>query len=235
MRFHSIIKRIAFGTTVLLMFSGCSASSSSQRYNQNKNEKEYTSHNRYAAIDTAKTRSTKNFKKDVIIYTDPSDTTSEFDEPPVEAKPVDKSKFVANIEKLKSFSVALTSREKVLLEVIKYLDTPYKYGGNSGKGIDCSAFTKQVFENSLSLEIPRSAREQYRIGDEVSKDELKFGDLVFFNTTRRSFPGHVGIYLGDNQFVHASRKLGVTVSSLDDDYYLKRYVGARRVEPIEQH
>ncbi len=233
MRLPFIIQKAALGTAVLMMFSGCSASSSSRRYNQN--EKEYKTHNRSAAIDTTRTRSSRNPRKDVVIYSDAADTTDEFDETPVEEKPVDKTKIVANIEKLKSFNVALTPREKVLLEVIKYLDTPYKYGGNSGRGIDCSAFTKQVFENSLSLELPRSAREQYQEGDEVSKDELKFGDLVFFNTTRRSFPGHVGIYLGDNQFVHASRKLGVTVSSLDEAYYNKRYVGSRRVGPIEQN
>ena len=185
--------------------------------------------------DSTRVRNSRNPKKDVVIYNDTPDTTDEFDETPVEEKPVDKTKFVANIEKLKSFNVALTPREKVLLEVIKYLDTPYKYGGNGGKGIDCSAFTKQVYENSLSFDLPRSAREQYRVGDEVPKDELKFGDLVFFNTTRRSYPGHVGIYLGENQFVHASRKLGVTVSSLDEAYYSKRYIGARRVETIGEN
>ncbi|MCL6099936.1 MAG: NlpC/P60 family protein [Bacteroidetes bacterium] len=233
MRLRFIIQRAVLGTAVLMIFSGCSATSSYRRYNQN--EKEYKPQNRSAEADTTRTRSTRNSKKDVVIYSDAADTTDEFDEAPVEEKPVDKTKFVANIEKLKSFNVALTPREKVLLEVIKYLDTPYKYGGNGGKGIDCSAFTKQVYENSLSLDLPRSAREQYRVGDEISKDELKFGDLVFFNTTRRSYPGHVGIYLGENQFVHASRKLGVTVSSLDEAYYSKRYIGARRVETIGEN
>ncbi len=118
----------------------------------------------------------------------------------------------------------------MLFEVIKFLETPYKYGGNTQKGMDCSAFTLQVFQNSLSVDIPRSAREQYSTGENISNDELKFGDLVFFNTTKRSFPGHVGIYLGENQFVHASRSLGVTVSSLEAAYYKKRYVGARRIE-----
>ncbi len=229
MRLGFIIQRAVLGIAVLMMFSGCASSSSSQRYKTNKNGKEYRTPNRYELPDTAKGRSSKNPNKDIVIYNDMPDSTDEFDETPVEEKPVDKTKFVANIEKLKSFNVALTPREKVLLEVIKYLDTPYKYGGNSGKGIDCSAFTKSVFENSLLLELPRSAREQYRQGDDVAKDELKFGDLVFFDTTRRSYPGHVGIYLGENQFVHASRKLGVTVSSLDETYYKKRYIGARRI------
>ncbi len=235
MRLRFIIQRAVLGIAVLLTFIGCTSSSSSQRYNKGNNEREYGPAGRHESSDTTKVRSSKNPKKDIVIYSDTPDTTDEFDEAPVEEKPVDKTKFVANIEKLKSFNVALTPREKVLLEVIKYLDTPYKYGGNGGKGIDCSAFTKQVYENSLSFDLPRSAREQYRVGDEISKDELKFGDLVFFNTTRRSYPGHVGIYLGENQFVHASRKLGVTVSSLDEAYYSKRYIGARRVETIGEN
>lgn len=232
MRLGFIIQRAVLGIAVLMTFSGCSASSSSQRYNKGKSERDYGAVGRTEAPDSTKIRSQRNPKKDIVIYNDAADSTDEFDEAPTEEKPFDKTKFVANIEKLKSFNVALTPREKVLLEVIKYLDTPYKYGGNGGKGIDCSAFTKQVYNNSVELQLPRSAREQYQVGDDVSKDDLKFGDLVFFNTTRRSYPGHVGIYLGEGQFVHASRKLGVTVSSLDEAYYKKRYIGARRVETI---
>ena len=130
---------------------------------------------------------------------------------------------------MRSLNVPFTEREKILFEVIKYLETPYKYGGNTDKGIDCSAFTKQVYEKSVSVELPRTAREQFNTGEKVSKDELKFGDLVFFNTRKTNNPGHVGIYLGDNQFVHASKTYGVTVSSLDANYYKKRYAGARRM------
>jgi cell wall-associated NlpC family hydrolase len=87
----------------------------------------------------------------------------------------------------------------------------------------------------MDLELPRSTREQFKVGENISKYDLKFGDLVYFNTTKRSYPGHVGIYLGDDQFVHASRSLGVTVSSLSDAYYKKRFIGARRVDNIEQN
>jgi cell wall-associated NlpC family hydrolase len=126
-----------------------------------------------------------------------------------------------------------TLKDKVLMEIIKYLDTPYKYGGNSKDGIDCSAFTQNIYRNVLSIDIERSARLQYKQGMEVDNVEgLKFGDLVFFNTRKRVKPGHVGIYIEDNLFAHASSKRGVTISSLDHNYYSKRFMGARRFDPI---
>lgn len=122
-------------------------------------------------------------------------------------------------------------RERFIMEIIKYMNTPYKFGGNSINGIDCSAFTQTVYRDAISVSIHRSAREQYTQGEVISdKNELKFGDLVFFNTRRRVRPGHVGIYIGDNLFAHASTKKGVTISSLDHNYYAARYMGARRIE-----
>ncbi|MDZ7766840.1 MAG: NlpC/P60 family protein [Melioribacteraceae bacterium] len=100
----------------------------------------------------------------------------------------------------------------------------------SENGIDCSAFTQQVFSNSVGVDLPRTAREQFNIGESVGrKNDLKFGDLLFFNTTTRSYPGHVGIYIGEDLFAHASRSLGVTVSSLKSTYYDNRFIGARRI------
>ncbi|MGA8263986.1 MAG: C40 family peptidase, partial [Ignavibacteriaceae bacterium] len=124
-----------------------------------------------------------------------------------------------------------TPKEKMLMEILKYINTPYKYGGTSSNGIDCSAFTQSVFSKSLSVKLDRTAKGQYHEGHDVADiDDLEFGDLVFFNTSRRVKPGHVGIYIGDHLFVHASRS-GVTVSSLDMDYYAKRFMGGRRIEP----
>jgi cell wall-associated NlpC family hydrolase len=219
-----------------MLYAGCSSTSTSQRYSKPSSQKEEPvtrKRIRFTSVDTLKKKENIQSEPIITFPNAPDSLLEEFDEIPIEVNPVDKSKLVENIDKIKSFNVALTEREKVLFEVIKFLDTPYKYGGSTSKGIDCSAFTKQVFENSLSLQIPRSAREQYSFGDKILNDELKFGDLVFFNTTKRSFPGHVGIYLGDDQFAHASRSLGVTVSSLSDPYYKKRFVGARRVEEIK--
>lgn len=119
-------------------------------------------------------------------------------------------------------------RDRVLLDVVGYLGTPYRHGGMSRDGIDCSGFTLQVFSNALNLKLPRSTREQYDAGAEVEREQLQFGDLVFFNTTGHS-PSHVGIYIEDDLFAHASVSYGVTISSLESTYYGKRYVGAKRV------
>ena len=124
-----------------------------------------------------------------------------------------------------------TIREKMLMEIIKYLDTPYKYGGTTKSGIDCSAFTQNIYKDVFNVGLERSARLQFTQGIEISdKDKLVFGDLVFFNTRKRVKPGHVGIYIGENLFAHASSTNGVTISSLDYDYYSRRYMGARRFE-----
>ncbi len=120
------------------------------------------------------------------------------------------------------------NRDQFLLEVVRYLGVRYDYGGSSADGMDCSGFTCQVFKNGAQREIPRSTIEQYRTGRRVSKEDLRFGDLVFFNTTGES-PSHVGIYLEDDVFAHASVVEGVTLSSLESTYYKRRFVGARRV------
>jgi lipoprotein Spr len=227
---------IFFVVLILSIFiAGCSSSSTSQRYNQPKPNLEppQTKKVRFTSVDSTETKSNSTKTSTVTYKNIPDSTQVEFDEIPVESNPIDKSKFVANYSKLQNFNIALTNREKILFEVIKYIDTPYKYGGNTENGIDCSAFTKGVYQNSIAIELPRTAREQYGVGEKIDIEELKFGDLIYFNTTKRSFPGHVGIYLGDDQFVHASRSLGVTVSSLSEPYYKKRFVGARRVEKLD--
>ncbi|HEX2868423.1 MAG TPA: NlpC/P60 family protein [Ignavibacteriales bacterium] len=130
-------------------------------------------------------------------------------------------------------SDSVNLKEKVIMEIIKYLDTPYKFGGVTSKGIDCSAFTRTVYSSTFSYELPRTAREQFQQGDEIDDiSQLKFGDLIFFNTRRRVKPGHVGIYLGDNLFAHSSSRQGVMVSSLTTDYYNKRFMGGRRFENL---
>ena len=110
----------------------------------------------------------------------------------------------------------------------RMLEVPYRYGGTTLWGLDCSGFVQKAFA-FLDLELPHSARAQFLEGIKVSKDELSAGDLVFFRT-RAKYPSHVGIYLGDNRFIHASshdRK--VTIDSLDEPYYTKHYLGAKRL------
>lgn len=106
--------------------------------------------------------------------------------------------------------------------------TKYRYGGTTKKGIDCSAFTGLLMSSVFAFKLPRTAREQYSIADKVKKDDLIEGDLVFFNTT--GGVSHVGFYLGDGYFVHASSSKGVTINNLDQSYYSKRFIGGGRFE-----
>ncbi|HBA73257.1 MAG: peptidoglycan-binding protein LysM [Geobacteraceae bacterium GWC2_55_20] len=109
-----------------------------------------------------------------------------------------------------------------------FLGARYRFGGTSRNALDCSSFTQQVFREQ-SVKLPRTAREQFYVGNEVARGDLKKGDLVFFQTYAR-FPSHVGIYLGDRKMIHASsREHRVVISSMDTPYYLSRYLGARRM------
>ena len=121
-------------------------------------------------------------------------------------------------------------KQKVIDVVMDWLGTRYQYGGMTRGGIDCSAFTRMIFESTSKVALPRSAAQQSTVGKTVSKrSELQLGDLVFFNTRRRVAVGHVGIYLGDDLFAHSSSRYGVTISSLKSTYYGKRLIGARRL------
>ncbi len=123
------------------------------------------------------------------------------------------------------------NKKKLLAEFVQYLDTPYKYGGNSKNGIDCSAFTQQVINNSVGIKLPRTAREQFKVGKRINKIEnLKFGDLIYFDTSPIYYPGHVGIYLGKNLFAHASTSRGVIISTLENNYYSNKFIGASRLK-----
>ena len=105
--------------------------------------------------------------------------------------------------------------------------THYRMGGTTKKGIDCSAFSGTLLSTIFSFNMPRTAREQYKICEHINKEELMAGDLVFFNT--RGGVSHVGVYLTNNHFVHSSSSNGVTISSLDDSYYSRKFIGGGRV------
>lgn len=128
----------------------------------------------------------------------------------------------------KNKAISPLDQSRIMRAISKYMGTPYVYGGAAPGGMDCSGYTMVVYKESLGKPLPRSASEQARVGVPVSHRELKFGDLVFFNTTGEP-ASHVGIYLGDDLFAHASVTLGVTISSLESSYYKKRYEGARRI------
>ncbi|OAT31106.1 Spr family lipoprotein [Buttiauxella brennerae ATCC 51605] len=103
----------------------------------------------------------------------------------------------------------------------------YRLGGSNKSGIDCSAFVQRTFREQFGLELPRSTSEQQDSGKSISRSKLRTGDLVLFRAG--STGRHVGIYIGNNQFVHASTSSGVTISSMDEPYWKKRYNEARRV------
>ena len=102
----------------------------------------------------------------------------------------------------------------------------YRFGGNSKRGIDCSAFTQRIYKEKFDIKIPRSTRTQVKVGKEVKKSELELGDLIFFKTGKRD--RHVGVYMGNGDFMHASIK-GVKFSKVDKPFYKKAYWTSRRI------
>jgi hypothetical protein len=127
--------------------------------------------------------------------------------------------------------VSLDTNKKIETISKKYLGDPYVWGGNTPEtGMDCSGYTKYVF-NKVGINIPRTAYSQSKVGKEIPKDELEKGDLLFFLTDKsRGIPiTHVGIYLGENKFIHAaSRKKGIIISSMKKSYG-EKFVSARRM------
>ena len=127
-------------------------------------------------------------------------------------------------------SVVANGVQRMLDGALGLVGIRYRRGGDSAEtGFDCSGFVGFVVLENLGLRLPRTAREISQAGEPVAKTELEPGDLVFFNTMRRAF-SHVGIYIGDNQFVHAPRSgQKVRVEDMRESYWAKRYNGARRV------
>lgn len=129
----------------------------------------------------------------------------------------------------------LTAEEKALKRSVKLLkqylarwrSVRYRLGGRGRRGIDCSAFVQNAFKKQFNLKLPRNTYSQVKLGKTIPKSKLKTGDLVFFRTSRRT--RHVGIYLKDNQFIHASSSKGVTQSSLNNVYWARKYWKAKRI------
>ena len=138
------------------------------------------------------------------------------------------------------YAFVQTMRDKasdMVLSAMNFLGVPYRRGGNSAEhGFDCSGFTRHVFEMSLGLVLPRRVDEQASAPGlvKVGREELKPGDLVFFNTLKRTF-SHVGIYIGDGKFIHSPRTgAQVRVEDMRYAYWSKRFTGARRAQPLAE-
>lgn len=116
---------------------------------------------------------------------------------------------------------------RIISNAMDYLGVPYVFGGTSPYGFDCSGYVQYVFANA-GISLPRTADVQYEVGMPISTTELVAGDLVFFSTYTWG-ASHVGIYLGDNNFIHASSSRGISVDSLGSSYWSSHYIGARRI------
>ncbi|WP_165763810.1 C40 family peptidase [Halalkalibacter urbisdiaboli] len=124
--------------------------------------------------------------------------------------------------------MASSTQDEVVKIAKEYIGVPYKFGGTTPSGFDCSGFIKYVMDKA-DVKMPRTASEQYNSGEAVKKANLQKGDLVFFETYKPG-PSHSGIYVGDGKFIHASSSKGITISSVNDPYYWgPRYLGAKRV------
>ncbi len=204
---------LACVTALLLACTGCSSTTSTTRELEDKPTGVIQDENEFIYLAKIKKEKAKEDDKKVNVP---------------EVKQELEAEATSSATDTNFFSLSGLRRDSFLLEVVNYLGVRYLYGGSTKKGLDCSAFTCQVYKNAASKLLPRSTFEQFKIGDRIKKDELQFGDLVFFNTTGRT-PSHVGIYIEDGIFAHASVVDGVTLSSLESTYYKKRFVGARRV------
>lgn len=126
-----------------------------------------------------------------------------------------------------SAGAPVTGRDRTLMEAIEdWMGTPYVYGGTTKSGVDCSGFTQAVFREA-GVEIPRTASQQAAAAQDVEPGRLRFGDLIFFNTSGSGI-SHVGIYVGDGFFVHASSSRGVVRETLAHPYFFSRIVSAGR-------
>ncbi len=129
-----------------------------------------------------------------------------------------------------SFSHTMAQNQiesKLLAQYSNWKNVKYLFGGTTKKGIDCSAFVQTTYQQQFGIHLPRTTLLQRNIGKKISKDQLQAGDLIFFNI--KSGVRHIGIYLGNNQFMHSGCSHGVSISNLDNSYWIKRFAEVRRV------
>lgn len=141
----------------------------------------------------------------------------------------DESSFELGAEYLLALRAATSVWTGPVEQALSFLGTPYRLGGTSRKGIDCSGLIGLVFRHE-GFSVPRTAAEQFRIGSPVELGELRAGDLVFFANTYKRGISHVGLFIGDGKFIHAeNRRRGVVITSLNNTYYRSRFAGGRRL------
>ena len=118
-------------------------------------------------------------------------------------------------------------KEKLEQQFQLYKGIKYKYGGTDKRGFDCSGFVQTVYRDALNIQLPRTTKTMAKLGQKIPKFRLKTGDLIFFKISRKT--RHVGIYIGNNIFMHSSTSKGITKSKLDNTYWKKKYKYAKRI------
>lgn len=140
----------------------------------------------------------------------------------------DEQQFIEKYSTLLGISLKPGCNRKLIESVTSWLNTPYKYGGYTKQGTDCSGFVQQVFLEVYALSLPRSAADIYAFIKKINRQDIKEGDLVFFKINSAKV-NHVGIYLADEYFIHASTQKGVIISSLQEAYYAKYFHSVGRI------
>ncbi len=128
--------------------------------------------------------------------------------------------------------ISKEGRDAMMSEIRSWMGTPYRLGMvEKGKGTDCSGFVGYVFRKTVNVDLPRETKAMFAAGESVAEKNLKFGDLVYFQSTYKGSqgPSHVGIYVGEKKMAHASTTVGVTISDLSETYYMKHFLGYRRI------
>jgi len=167
------------------------------------------------------------------IFAVQAQTKSTADQPAAKAPDEQDGLIKEYFSQIMGVALSTTSNVKLFQFVYDWVGTPYHFGGDSRKGIDCSGFTKELYGKVFNLTIKRNSRDIFSMVSPVRKDELQEGDLVFFKIHSRSI-SHVGIYLGNNKFAHASSR-GVAINSLDDGYYSRYfYKGGRLLDVFKK-
>lgn len=210
------MKKYLFAIAVLITFTAC----------QNKQDNVYVENTLYKTQKTENTETistnTSELKKEIKEY------KVEFDDSKAKAKKVVQTPNVKLSSSQKKRNRATEENmKKALLEFYKeWKHVKYRFGGNSKRGIDCSAFTQRIFKEKFGKYIPRTTRSQVKSGRHVKKSQLALGDLIFFKTGRTD--RHVGVYMGDGTFMHASIK-GIKYTKVNKPFYVRTYWTSRRI------
>lgn len=206
-----MIKKIYFFIPILFILTGCTAKQTTITNNTTENKEIIISYEEYQRLFENQENNNKTSFEPIIT-------------------PEDYKKMISEGKKNSDLNTKSSSDKEIKSALMEFYNewknVKYKFGGNSKKGIDCSAFTQRIFKEKFDIKIPRNTRTQVKTGKSINKTHLKLGDLVFFKTGKHD--RHVGIYMGDGRFMHASIK-GVKFTKLDKPFYKRTYWTSRRV------